>query len=215
MPWEAALWSLALIISPTVASWAWPRLQESFGDWREPLEAAAPWVHSLLLPYLALLTGSIIGRDAGLYGHSPAGWVSGVVACGLGLVAAALFLRQRPVKLPWTHTLSETIREETRWALYRASAALWVSSFPVSVAIGTALALAETAIRVLQEEKTNRFTLANGASLLRALFSGLLFGLTRNFWLTAATQTAIGVLFNMPWSKGTNKPATNSSVITT
>ena len=185
-------------------------MQESLGDWREPLEAAAPWVHSLLLPYIALLTGSIIGRDAGLYGHSTAGWVSGVVACGLGLVAALLFLRKRPVKLPWNHTLSETLREEARWALYRASAALWVTSFPASVAIGTALALAETAIRVLQEEKTNRFTLANGASLLRALFSGVLFGLTRNFWLTTATQTAIVVLFNMPWSKETNKPATNS-----
>ncbi len=46
MPWEAALWSLALIISPIAAGWAWPRVQESFGDWREPLEAAAPWVHS-------------------------------------------------------------------------------------------------------------------------------------------------------------------------
>ncbi|MEA1977017.1 MAG: hypothetical protein U9N80_03870 [Chloroflexota bacterium] len=210
MPWEAALWSLALIISPIVASWAWPRVQKSFGDWREPLEAAAPWVHSLLLPYLALLLGSIIGRDAGLYGHSPADWVSGAVACGLGLVAAALFLRKRPVNLLWSHTLSETLREETRWALYRASAALWVPSFPASVAIGTALALAETGVRVLQEEKENRFTLANGASLLRALFSGLLFGLTRNFWLTAATQAAIVALFNIPWSKETNKPSTNS-----
>lgn len=210
MPWEAALWSLALIISPIAASWAWPRVQESFGDWREPLEAAAPWVHSLLLPYLALLTGSIIGRDAGLYGHSTASWVSGTAACGLGLAAAALFLRKRPVKIPWSHTLSETLREETRWALYRASAALWVTSFPASVAIGTALALAETAVRVLQEEEENRFTLANGASLLRALFSGLLFGLTRNFWLTAATQMAIAALFNMPWSKETNKPTTTS-----
>jgi hypothetical protein len=210
MPWEAALWSLALIISPIAASWAWPRVQESFGDWREPLEAAAPWAHSLLLPYLALLTGSIIGRDAGLYGHSTASWVSGTAACGLGLAAAALFLRKRPVKIPWSHTLSETLREETRWALYRASAALWVTSFPASVAIGTALALAETAVRVLQEEEENRFTLANGASLLRALFSGLLFGLTRNFWLTAATQMAIAALFNMPWSKETNKPTTTS-----
>lgn len=210
MPWEAALWSLALIISPIAATWAWPRVQESFGDWREPLEAAAPWVHSLLLPYLALLTGSIIGRDAGLYGHSTASWVSGTAACGLGLAAAALFLRKRPVKIPWSHTLSETLREETRWALYRASAALWVTSFPASVAIGTALALAETAVRVLQEEEENRFTLANGASLLRALFSGLLFGLTRNFWLTAATQMAIAALFNMPWSKETNKPTTTS-----
>ncbi len=210
MPWEAALWSLMLIISPIVASWAWPRVQESFGDWREPLEAAAPWVHSLLLPYLALLTGSILGRDAGLYGHSTAGWVGGAVACGLGLGAAALFLRKRPVKLPWTHTLSETLRDETRWALYRASAALWVTSFPASVAIGTALALAETAVRVLQEEKTNRFALANRASLLRALFSGLLFGLTRNFWLTAATQMATVALFNMPWSKETNKPTIKS-----
>lgn len=210
MPWEAALWSLALIISPIAATWAWPRVQESFGDWREPLEAAAPWVHSLLLPYLALLTGSIIGRDAGLYGHSTASWVSGTAACGLGLAAAALFLRKRPVKIPWSHTLSETLREETRWALYRASAALWVTSFPASVAIGTALALAETVVRVLQEEEENRFTLANGASLLRALFSGLLFGLTRSFWLTAATQMAIAALFNMPWSKETNKPTTTS-----
>lgn len=206
MPGEAVLWSLALLGSPIVASWVWPWLRERCGDWREPLETAAPWAHSLLLPYLALLTGSIIGRDGGLYGHSMAGWTSATVACGLGLAAAALFLRTRPIQLPWSHTLSETLREEPRWAMYRASAALWAGSFPISVAIGTALAFAETAVWVIREEKTNRFTLANGARLMRALFSGLLFGLTRNFWLTAATQTAIAALFNMPRSKETNKP---------
>ncbi len=210
MPWEAAVWSLALIGSPIIVSWVLPRLRDQFVTWREPLETAAPWVYSLLLPYLALLSGSIIGRDAGLYGHSLSGWVSVAVACGLGIVAAALFLHTRPIKLPWSHTLSETLREEPRWAMYRASAALWAVSFPVSVAIGTALALVETTVGVLQEEKTDRFKLANGARLLRALFSGLLFGLTRNFWLTAATQAAIVTLFNMPRSKETNKPESNS-----
>lgn len=204
MPWEAAVWSLALIVSPIVVSWVWPRLRDKYGAWREPLETAAPWVYSLLLPYLALLTGAIIGRDAGLYGHSLSGWVSVSVACGLGLAAAAFFLRTRPIKLPWSHTLSETLREEPRWAMYRASAALWAVSFPVSVAIGTALALAETAVWVLQAEKTDRFKLANGARLLRALFSGFVFGLTRNFWLTAATQAALVTLFNMPRTKETN-----------
>lgn len=204
MPWEAAVWSLALIVSPIVVSWVWPRLRDKYGAWREPLETAAPWVYSLLLPYLALLTGAIIGRDAGLYGHSLSGWVSVSVACGLGLATAAFFLRTRPIKLPWSHTLSETLREEPRWAMYRASAALWAVSFPVSVAIGTALALAETAVWVLQVEKTDRFKLANGARLLRALFSGLVFGLTRNFWLTAATQAALVTLFNMPRTKETN-----------
>jgi len=201
MPWEAAFWSLTLIISPIVVSWVWPRFRDGFGDWREPLETAAPWAYSLLLPYLALLTGSIIGRDAGLYGHSLSSWASVAVACGLGLAAAALFLRTRPIKLPWSHTLSETLREEPRWALYRASAALWAVSFPVSVVIGTVLALAETAVWVLQAEKTDRLKLANGARLLRALFSGLVFGLTRNFWLTAATQAALVTLFNMPRTK--------------
>ncbi|MCJ7823571.1 MAG: hypothetical protein MUP44_01585 [Anaerolineales bacterium] len=210
MPWEAAFWSLALIILPIVVSWIWPWLQERVGDWREPLEAAAPWAHSLLLPYLALLTGSIIGRDAGMYGHSMSDWVSVALACMLGLAAAALFLRSRPTKLPWPNTLFETLREEPRWALYRASGALWAASFPISVAIGTALAFAETAVWVAQEEKTDRFTLANGARLLRAIFSGLLFGLTRNFWLTAAMQAAIVTLFNMPRPEEANKVKTNS-----
>ncbi|MCK5054713.1 MAG: hypothetical protein KAR65_10555 [Anaerolineales bacterium] len=210
MPWEAVFWSLALIISPIVASQVWPRMQDRFGDWREPLEVAAPWLHSLLLPYLALLTGSIIGRDAGLYGHSLSGWASGAIACGLGFAAAAFVLRTRPTKLPWSHTLSEALREEPRWAMYRASAALWVTPFPLSVAIGTALAFTETAVWVLQEEKTRRLTLANGARILRALFSGLLFGLTRNFWLTAATQAAIAVLFTMPRSKEISKSNSQS-----
>ncbi len=204
MPWEAAVWSIALIISPIVGSWTWPRLRYRLGSWREPLESAAPWVYSLLLPYLALLTGSIIGRDAGLYGHSLSNWVSAAVACGLGLTAAILLLRTRPLKLPWSHTLSETLREEPRWAMYRASAALWFVSLPVSVGIGASLAFAETAIWFLQEGKTDRIKLAAGARLLRALFSGLLFGLTRNFWLTAATQAVIVTLFNMPRSEETN-----------
>ena len=210
MPWDAAAWSLALIVSPIVVPWVWPRLRDKYGAWQEPLETVAPWVYSLLLPYLALITGSIIGRDAGLYGHSLSAWVSVTVACGLGLVAAFFFLRTRPIKLPWTHTLSETLREEARWAMYRASAALWVVSFPVSVAIGTALAFAETAVWVLQKEKTDRFKLANGARLLRALFSGLLFGLTRNFWLTAAVQATIVALLNISRSKETNKSDNNS-----
>ena len=210
MPWEAVFWSLALIISPIVVSRAWPLMQDRFADWQAPLEAAAPWAHSLLLPYLALLSGSIIGRDAGLYGHSPSGWLSVAVACGLGLAAAAFILRTRPTKLPWSHTLSEMLREEPRWAMYRASAALWAASFPLSVAIGTALAFAETAVWVLQDEKTKRFTLENGARLLRALFSGLLFGLTCNFWLTAVTQAAIVILFNMPRAKETVKLKVNS-----
>lgn len=210
MPWEAAAWSLALIVSPIIVRWAWPRLRDKYGAWREPLETAAPWVYSLLLPNLALLTGSILGRDAGLYGHSLSGWVSVAVACGLGLAAVALFLRTRPINLPWSHTLSATLREEPRWAMYRASAALWAVSFPVSVAIGTALALVETAIWVLQEKRTDRFKLANGARVLRAIFSGLLFGLTQNFWLTAVTQATVVTLFNMPRSKETNKPETNS-----
>ncbi len=210
MPWEAAAWSLALIVSPIVVHWVWPRLGDKYGAWQEPLETAAPWVYSLLLPYLALITGSIIGRDAGLYGHPMSAWVSVTVACSLGLVAAFFFLRTRPIKLPWTQTLSETLREEARWAMYRASAALWVVSFPVSVAIGTALAFAETAVWVLQKEKTDRFKLANGARLLRALFSGLLFGLTRNFWLTAAVQATIVALLNTSRSKETNKSDNNS-----
>lgn len=209
MPWEAAFWSLVLIIFPTVVIRIWPRLRDRVGDWQEPLEASAPWAHSLLLPYLALLTGSIIGRDAGLYDHSISDWVSAAFACGLGLAAAAIFLRVRPTSLPWTHTLAETLREEPRWAIYRASAALWATSFPLSVVIGTALAFAETAVWVLKDEKKDRFTLANGAKLLRALFSGLLFGLTRNFWLTAATQAAILTLFNTRRSKETVKPENN------
>ena len=210
MPWEAAAWSLALIVSPIVVRWVWPQIRDKYGAWREPLETAAPWVYSLLLPYLALITGSIIGRDVGLYGHSLSSWVSVTVACGLGLVAASFLLRTRPIKLPWTHTFSETLREEARWAMYRASAALWAVSFPVSVAIGIALAFAETAVWVLQGEKTDRFKLASGARLLRALFSGLLFGLTRNFWLTAAVQATIVALFNVSRSKEANKPENNS-----
>jgi len=210
VPWEAVFWSCALIFSPIVARRVWPRMQARLGDWREPLKAAAPWAHSLLLPYLALLSGSIIGRDAGLYGPSLSNWASVAVACGLGLFTAALVLRTRPMKLPWSHSFSETLREEPRWAMYRAAAALWASSFPLSVAIGMALAFAEMAVRILQEDKTSRFTLANGARLLRVLFSGLLFGLTHNFWLTAATQAAIVVLFNMPRPIETSNPKANS-----
>lgn len=203
--WEAALWAALALSAPTAASWLWPRLRPRLGEWGSAAEALGPWLHGLLPAYLALVTGAVSGRDAGLFDHSWGDWASGVLACGAGLVAAAILAWWRPLPLRIPSPLDGAL-DEPRWALYRGAGALWAGAWTPGVFIGLGLAVLEwmAVVQPWRRRSSSEATLAGRrwrilgglapeewGILFRMALSAALFLATRNLWLTAATQAGV------------------------
>jgi hypothetical protein len=192
MPLEAALWVLISVATPAGAAWAWPRLG---GTWRaraEALRPLAPWAHAILAPYLALLRGAVLGRDFGLYGPSAATMAAGVLACAAGIGAALVARRWIPA--PAISPLV-ALREEPRWALYRAAGILWLGSAGPGATLGLGLAAVEVGLAYRWWKAEERARQASWYPLLRAGLSTALFLATRSVWLTAATQIACSAIW--------------------
>lgn len=192
MIWVAFFWCIISIGAPVTACALEPRLSPRFSRWRDPLVEITPWIHGLIWPYLALIGGVILGFDAGLYGHSPSAWIAGFFACAAGLAAAALILREKPLNDHVILAPIDAVHEEPRWALYRSAAYLWVAEPILGVVLGVLMAFMEwllfyTPWKAMPTTRSN-------AQLLRILFSGIIFLITRNFWLTAGTQIGLLVL---------------------
>ncbi len=193
MIWEGLLWAALALAGRPVAQRYWPRLTQRAGEWVSWLAGLALWADGLLIPYLALISGSILGRDLGLYGQGAGLWLAGALACGLALGALALVLRRWPLAIRLTTHL-ELILDEPRWALYRAAIAQAAASFPAGIIGGFLLASLEWALRRRPWAAKQRGELPLWEPLLRAALSAALFAATRNLWLTAATQAAVALL---------------------
>lgn len=187
MPIEAAVWSLLMVISPGVAARLWPSLQERYQRLSINLEAWAPWIQSLGIPYLALILGSVSDRQMGLVGLKPAMWAVGGTACLIALAASRITLSRTAIKPDPGASASTVLLEEVRWGFYRGAAALWLSGYLASV-LGLGLALLELAMTHMFIHGSQLPDLKTWKALLRAVLSTLLFVLTGNFWLTAGTQ---------------------------
>ncbi|MEJ2012310.1 MAG: hypothetical protein P8X64_08820 [Anaerolineales bacterium] len=189
MRFEALAWSLLEVIAPALTRLARQRWTWFTQEW---LEVSA-WLHDLLIPYLALILGSISGRDAGLV-HLPLyNWGPAGTACLAGLAAAFLVLRSLP-HTPHPHaTPLEVLRPEPRLALYRAAMAAWVSDLPLAIAIGGLLAASEWLLAA-QPWSGKTVSSRSWAQFMRIGFSGVIFWATRNLWLTAATQSVAVLL---------------------
>jgi protein-S-isoprenylcysteine O-methyltransferase Ste14 len=192
MIWAAFFWCIISIGAPVTARALEPRLSPRFGKWNDPLVEIAPWLHGLIWPYLALIGGVILGFDAGLYGHSLSAWIVGFIACASGLAAAALVLRKKPINDLILLGPIDALHEEPRWALYRSAAYLWVADPILSVALGVLMAFMEWLLFYTPWKAMP--TTRSSAQLLRVLFSGIIFLITRNFWLTAGTQIGFLVI---------------------
>ncbi len=208
MIWAALFWCILSIGAPVAARLLEPRLAHRFGKWSEPLVEIAPWVHGLIWPYLALIGGVILGFDAGLYGHSTSAWIAGLIACGTGLAAAALVLRKKPLTDDIILAPIDAVHEEPRWALYRSAAYLWITDPILAIAIGVLMAYMEWALFYAPREA--KPSTRSSAQLLRILFSGILFLVTRNFWITAGTQIGFLVLAGALGKEG-DREASNST----
>ncbi len=192
MIWVAFFWCIISIGAPVTARALEPRLSPRFGRWHDPLVEITPWIHGLIWPYLALIGGVILGFDAGLYGHSTSAWIAGFLACAAGLAAAALILREKPLNDHVILAPIDAVHEEPRWALYRSAAYLWVAEPILGVALGVLMAFMEWLLFYTPWKALP--TTRSSAQLLRILFSGIIFLITRNFWLTAGTQIGLLVL---------------------
>lgn len=190
MIWEAALWcGLAL---------GGPVLIRALGPWFRSrgegpallLEDLGPWLNMLPL-YLALITGAVSGRDAGLYGQAASSWASGALISVITVTLLTPVLWWKPMAGPWPEPWRGT-SDEARWALYRGSGALWSGQMLGGAAVGLVLAVGEWALETRPWRAARRTV--TWLPLARLLISTALFALTRNAWLTAATHLALLVI---------------------
>ena len=195
MPIEALFWSLLLILSPALGSRLWPALRERYDHFPIDIKVWAAWIHSLGLPYMAIILGSVSGRKMGLYGQAAGEWFIGLLACGFGLGAAILLLNRQDKRPDPEVDLVSNIQEETRWAFYRAAATLWLPGM-LSLLLGFGLAVLELGTTHVQTSGRQAPSPSQWKIVLRAALSTTLFLATGNFWITAGTQLAISTILN-------------------
>jgi hypothetical protein len=137
----------------------------------------APWIHSLGLPYAGLLVGWISSRDYGLTGQTLAQWgIGAAVAILLGLLLGRVSARFTSTR-GWGD-----VRDEARWALYRAASWPWLGYLSLAVGVGLLAALAEFAVG-RRKDHGGFFRTAAIPFLVRSLGSSALFLLAHNFFL--------------------------------
>ena len=187
MRWEALLWSVLAIAAPALAQLLWRRLNPRLPEWALPLVQSAGWMHGLVLPYLALILGSIPGGLVGLHGIGPLHWIAGSLACALGLIAVVIAHRLRPQPHMRQRSAVERWKDEPRWALYRGAGGLWLGDVALGAGLGLVLSGIEWVLTGLARGSTDLKRVSLDP-LYRSAVSTALFLLTRNFWLTAGTQ---------------------------
>ena len=193
MPIEALLWSLLLVISPTLVLYFRPALRERLQRLPYDLEPVAPWIHGLGIPYLALIIGSVSSRQVGLHGFPDVSWFSGGLACAVGIGVAYLARGRMSVRPDPGRKLDAIFLEQSRWAFYRGAAALWFPA-PLSSLVGFGIAILELGITHLAAGNPGPPTPLLWKVLMRAAFATVLFAATGNFWLTAGTQLLLAML---------------------
>ena len=178
------MWVGLAVASPALATRLWPRFRERLGDWAELVERFAPWAHGFGPAYLALFTGAIRAREAGLLGHQPLVWVGSTLACAIWLALATAW---RPLAGHWPDP-ARGVLDEPRWTLYLAAGSQWLGQPQIGGLVGLALALSEWGLGGWVQGRFEWQTLARLAS------SSVVFALTRNFWLTALAQAGLLIL---------------------
>lgn len=207
MRWEALLWSVLAVAAPALAQLLWRRLDARLPDWAQPVAQSAAWIHGLVLPYIALVLGSIPGGLVGLYAIDPLRWIAGSLACALGLIAVAIAHRFGPRPHLLQRSAVDRWVDEPRWALYRGAGALWLGDLALGAGLGWALSGLEWALTGLSSGSTDLKS-RDREPLYRSAVSTALFLLTRNFWLTAGTQLIFFFMLEI-WSlheQGASEP---------
>jgi hypothetical protein len=185
MGWEALGWSALAVLSPLLVNLLWIRWRPPQREYRQLLRSAAPWLHGLGPPYLALITGAILERDLGLRGHDLVEWIAGGA---FALIFSALWAAML-VRVLGLQSNPYLILDEPRFALYRATGRLWLVGNHIGLLMGLALALVEWLLQ--WREKAFRREPEAFVPLVPLASSTLVFALTGNLYLTLAAQAAV------------------------
>jgi hypothetical protein len=199
MRWEALLWSVLAITTPAAVQLLWRRRKLDLPTWAQPLIQGASWIHALILPYLALVLGSIPGGLVGLYGTNPLQWFAGGLACLSALLAVFITHRRRSSDEIRPRSAMERWKDEPRWALYRATGGIWLQDLALGAGLGLILSVLEWLLTAITHSSGN-ISDQDREPLYRSAVSTALFILTQNFWLTAGTQLIFFLLLEL-WSQ--------------
>jgi uncharacterized membrane protein (GlpM family) len=145
----------------------------------------------------------------GLYAIRPLEWFTGGLACLFGLIAVLVVHQFRPVESLRYRSAVNRWQDEPRWALYRATGALWVHDLALGAGLGLALAALEWMLSAWTR-KPRALTEQDPEPLYRSAISTALFILTHNFWLTAGTQMIFFLLLEH-WARVEREPGTDAA----
>ncbi len=193
MPFEALAWTLIILLSPTLTRGLQSRLGKIDRWWLE----LAGWFHAVWIPFLALILGSISARAAGILPFNFTSWLSDLLVCALAFMAAAFVRRALPHPAQTYSNPLDVLRFEPRWALYRATTALWIGDFTLSVGASLLLGVLEWSLDQRLRERAPLSPIL-WSRLLRLAFSSLIFWATRNLWITVALQVGLVLLVEKP-----------------
>lgn len=185
---ESFFWVAAQLAFGLLGVSLWPQFKTIFGGAAGRLAEVGRLAHSLTIPYIALLIGSVSARDTGLIGaealpYSLADWARALMwaaAFGGAALATRVWLRREPDVPPaWA------LLDEVRWAFYRGAAIGWIGLFG-GVALGAGLATLEWAVLKGLRTSLGESTPVRLSNLLRLALSTAVFAVTLNVWATWA-----------------------------
>jgi hypothetical protein len=189
----AAIWVALTLAAPPAARQIQRRLGSRLDPWAAEVAFWSTAAYGVLPLYGAWITGAVIGRDCGVSGIPPAGWLIGIAICAFLLGVLALSLRltagnrlARKWVAPGGSWL--TLFDEPRWAFYRGAGAAVLPEPVAAQALGALLGGFEWLLRGGRPRRGMPPQMWSG--LVRLGVSAVLFALTHNLWLVLLTQAA-------------------------
>jgi hypothetical protein len=190
---EAVAWTVVALVVPDAVLLSRIRWGARIGDGLGPIRSIGRWVCNLGIPYLALISGAISARDAGLTGLSGVEWLRGAILCAGILAVAAILAGWGRGHLSYVRP-DQAALDEPRWALYRGTGSLLADPHWAGPLIGLGIGLAEWSVR-------HRLWAGRAwpgpevwSNLTRVCASTALFLLTRNLWLIVLTQAGLSLV---------------------
>jgi hypothetical protein len=190
---EAVIWTTIALAAPPITGLAMQRWGIHPTERLQPVVSLGERFRSLGIPYLALITGAITARDAGLSGQTWAEWLRGALECAavLAIVWIAVELRRWAPSFP---DPGPTVMDESRWALYRATGSLLADPGWPGPLIGLGVGVIEWAVVHRLWVQRDQMGAESWSSLVRLCASTILFLLTRNLWLIVLTQVGLNLM---------------------
>jgi len=149
----------------------------------------AAGLRSLVLPYLAIITGSVSLRDMGIIGHSVREWIVGAAIAGSLGLAWTWWIRRRGLRLD---LLGDSL-DEIRWSLYRALGWAWTGSLALGILLDLAASALERVLDRVSREASVQGSDEDRAWAAQTVSTAIVFAFSHNLWLILALRVGAGV----------------------